>query len=151
MRGATPGQYQLLIDNAPAEYEDVSYTLNEAPTVTINSVTCGGTNVAGITVTCANAVNAATVMAPDASGATVAWNVSDMDSITATVNVGYVVDNGDPSTVSAADVTILSENLPLGAGTYTEDLTRIGSGYLSHGCDCRRRSKWRSVWPSAML
>ncbi|MCB0185476.1 MAG: hypothetical protein KDE31_14500, partial [Caldilineaceae bacterium] len=32
LRGATPGQYQLLIDNAPAEYEDISYTLNEAPT-----------------------------------------------------------------------------------------------------------------------
>ncbi|MCB0108825.1 MAG: hypothetical protein KDE53_23050, partial [Caldilineaceae bacterium] len=128
LRGATPGQYQLLIDNAPAEYEDISYTLNEAPTVNIAGVTCGGANVAGITVNCTNAVNAANLMVPDASGATVNWTASDMDTITATVNVGYVVDNGDPSTVSLADVTILSENLPLGAGTYTEDLTQIGSG-----------------------
>ncbi len=41
VRGAAPGQYQLLIDNAPADYEDVSYTLNEAPTVNITGVTCG--------------------------------------------------------------------------------------------------------------
>jgi len=128
LRGAAVGQYQLLIDNAPAEYEDISYTLNEAPTVNISSVTCGGANVPGITVTCANGVTAADIMTPAASGATVNWTASDMDTITATVNVGYVVDNGDPSTVSLADVTILSENLPLGAGTYTEDLTQIGSG-----------------------
>ncbi|MCB0183770.1 MAG: hypothetical protein KDE31_05875, partial [Caldilineaceae bacterium] len=128
VRGAAPGQYQLLIDNAPAEYEDVSYTLNEAPTVAINSVTCGGANVVGITVTCANVVTAAAAMAPDASGATVTWTAADMDTITATVNVGYAVDTGDPSTISLADVTILSEDLPLGAGSYTEDLTQIGSG-----------------------
>ncbi|MCB0108824.1 MAG: hypothetical protein KDE53_23045, partial [Caldilineaceae bacterium] len=128
VRGATPGQYQLLIDNAPALYEDISYTLNEAPTVNITSVTCGGANVAGITVTCANQVAAADLMVPNASGATVNWSASDMDTITATVNVGYVVDNGDPSIVSLSDVTILAENLPLGAGSYTEDLTQIGSG-----------------------
>lgn len=128
VRGAAPGQYQLLIDNAPAQYEDVSYTLNEPPTVNITGVTCGGANVAGITVTCANQIAAADLMAPNASGATVTWNAADMDTITATVNVGYVVDNGDPSTVGLADVTILAENLPLGAGTYTEDLTQIGSG-----------------------
>ncbi len=130
VRGATPGQYQLLIDNAPADYEDVSYTLNEAPTVNITGVTCGGANVAGITVTCTNpvAAGAAEIRVPSASGATVTWTAADMDTITATVNVGYVVDSGDPSTVSLADVTVLAENLPLGNGIYTEDLTQIGSG-----------------------
>jgi hypothetical protein len=128
LRGATPGQYQLLIDNAPAAYEDVSYTLNEAPTVAITSVSCGGANVAGITVSCADQVTAADLTAPAASGATVNWTAADMDTVTATVSVGYVVDTGDPSTVGLADVTILAESLPLGAGTYTEDLTQIGSG-----------------------
>lgn len=128
VRGAVPGQYQLLIDNAPAQYEDVSYTLNEAPVVNLTSVTCGGANVAGITVTCANSVAAAEVMVPSATGATVTWNATDLDTITATVSVGIVDDTDDPSTVGLADVTILAENLPLGAGTYTEDLTQIGSG-----------------------
>ena len=128
VRGATPGQYQLLIDNAPAQYEDVSYTLNEPPTLNITSVTCGGANVAGITVTCANQVAAAEVMVPNASGATVTWNAADMDTLTTTVNVGYVVVAINPISVTLADVTVLAENLPLGAGTYTEDLTQIGSG-----------------------
>ncbi|MBX3014961.1 MAG: hypothetical protein KF832_25795 [Caldilineaceae bacterium] len=128
VRGATPGQYQLLIDNAPAEYEDVSYTLNEAPTVAITSATCGGADLPGITVTCANQVAAAAVMVPAASGATVNWHAADMDTVTTTVAVGYVVDSGDPSTVNLADVTMLAEHLPLGNGTYTEDLTQIGSG-----------------------
>jgi len=82
-------------------------------------------------VTCANAVTAAdvaNVMVPGASGATVTWSAADMDTITATVNVGYVVDNGNPISVTLSDVTILAENLPLGDGTYTENLTQIGSG-----------------------
>ncbi len=83
---------------------------------------------AGVTVTCANVVAAAEVMVPSASGATVNWSAVDMDSPNAKVNVGYVVDNGNPISVTLADVTILAENLPLGAGTYTEDLTQIGSG-----------------------
>lgn len=128
VRGAAPGQYQLLIDNAPAEYEDVSYTLNEAPKVNIASVTCGGADVPGVTVTCANAVTAADLTATAAGGATVAWNATDMDSPNATVNVGYAVDTGNPISITLADVTILAENLPLGDGAYTENLTQIGSG-----------------------
>jgi len=128
VRGAAPGLYQLLIDNAPAAYEDVSYTLNEQPTVSISSVTCGGADVAGVSVTCANAVTAADAMVPNASGATVNWSAADIDSPNAKVNVGYVVDSGNPISVTLADVTILAENLPLGAGTYTENLTQIGSG-----------------------
>lgn len=128
VRGAAPGQYQLLIDNAPAAYEDVSYTLNEAPKVTITSVTCGGVDVPNVTVTCANAVTAADLTATAASGATVTWNATDVDSPNATVNVGYAVDTGNPISITLADVTILAENLPLGDGTYTENLTQIGSG-----------------------
>ncbi|MEZ4658611.1 MAG: hypothetical protein R2911_13655 [Caldilineaceae bacterium] len=127
VKAAAAGQYQLLIDNAPAEYEDVSYTLNEAPTVNIAGVTCGGANAAGITVTCANQVAAANI-APLASSATISWTAADMDSPAATVNVAYVVDSGDPTTVDLADVTILAENLPLGTGSHTADLQQIGSG-----------------------
>jgi hypothetical protein len=128
VRGATPGQYQLQIDNAPDDYEDASYTLNEPPTVSITSVICGGANVTGVAVTCTSQLQAADIMAPAASGATINWTASDVDSPGALVSVGYVADSAEPITISVADVTILAEGLPLGIGTYTEDLTEIGSG-----------------------
>ncbi|MEZ4865871.1 MAG: hypothetical protein R3C14_31445 [Caldilineaceae bacterium] len=149
VRGALPGQYQLLIDNAPATYEEVAYTLNAAPDVSITAVTCGGTTVAGITVTCSTpaassaalmtpaansaalmtpAANSAALMTPAANSAAVTWTASDTDTPTATVSVGYVVDSGDPSTVGLADVTILTDSLPLGDGSYSQDLTEIGAG-----------------------
>jgi hypothetical protein len=128
VRGAAPGQYQLLIDNAPAGYENASYTLNEPPKVTITNVTCGGANVPGITVTCASQLNAADALVAETYGATVNWTTSDMDSPNTQVSVGFVADSGDPGTVTLADVTILAEGQALGAGSYTADLTQIGSG-----------------------
>ncbi len=128
VKGAVPGSYQLLVDNAPAVYEDVSYTLNDPPKVTISNVTCGGANVSGVTVTCANTVNGAAAMAPDASGATVTWSSSDTDSAGTTISVGYAADTGDPDAIGLADVTILVDNKPMGAGSHTENLSEIGSG-----------------------
>jgi hypothetical protein len=128
VRGAAPGQYQLLIDNAPAQYENASYTLNEPPKASITSVTCGGGAVAGITVNCGSQAAAAEVTTADATNATVVWTSSDIDSPGAKVTVGYAVDSGDPNTVDLASVTPLAEGLALGAGNYTADLTQIGKG-----------------------
>lgn len=121
LRGATPGQYQLIIDNAPADYEDVSYTLNEAPNLALTGVTCGGTAVTGVTVTCgASATNG-----PDV---TVTWHGTDLDSAAVQVSVGYAADNGDPAAIALADVIVLAENLPFANGSYTANLTQIGTG-----------------------
>ena len=128
VRGATPGQYQLIIDNAPAEYDDVSYTLNEAPRVTIIGVTCGGPTVTGIEVTCAGGVTAAGSLTPDATNATVMWNVTDLDSTEVQVSVGLAADNGGSEAITLADVTILAQALPAGDGSHTTDLAQIGTG-----------------------
>jgi hypothetical protein len=131
LKNAEPGQYQLIVDNAPADYDELSYTVNQAPVVNITSAACVGRIIFGVTITCAGQANAAENNAPDAADATgvmVSWNASDIDSPNATVSVGYVVDTGDPNTVDFASVTILKEGLPLGAGSYTENLKEIGSG-----------------------
>lgn len=127
VRGAAPGQYQLLIDNAPADYEDVSYTLNEPAKVKITDITCGGGAVAGVTVTCSGNALAGDLSSRSASNATVNWAAFDTDSPTATVSVGYVLDSGDKN-IELADVTVLAEDMPLGVGAHTEALAEIGSG-----------------------
>ncbi len=65
VKNAAPGQYQILVDNAPAQYEKVSYTLNEQPVLTISDVTCGGNDLPGLTVTCANGVSASALNSPN--------------------------------------------------------------------------------------
>lgn len=134
IKGAAPGQYQILVDNAPAQYEKVSYTLNEQPVVTITAVTCAGGNLAGLTVTCSNGVEASDVAdadapdALDATGATVKWSSSDIDSPDATISVGYVPDTGSANNVDFTAITTLVEDKPLGNGSYTADLRHAGSG-----------------------
>ena len=130
IQNAGPGVYQLLIDNAPATYEHVSYTLNEQPTADITSVVCGGANVPGVTVTCADAALAAAADAPLASGATVNWNAGDVDSPEATVAVGYVKDPGDKSLVDYAAVNFVAEGLPIGAGSQAAGLQRSRHGHV---------------------
>ena len=93
----------------------------------ILDVVCGGSNIVGVTVTCSNNVAASKVSVPNATSATVNWTAGDVDSPTATVSVGYVVDSGNTN-IELANVTILAENLPLGAGSHNELLTEIGSG-----------------------
>jgi hypothetical protein len=128
VKNAAPGAYQILVDNAPAQYEKVSYTLNQLPTVSITGVTCGGSDLPGLTITCANGAEALAANAPTATSATVNWSSSDIDSPDALVSVGYVVDTGDKNNVDFAAITIVKENLPLGAGSHTEDLSEVGTG-----------------------
>jgi hypothetical protein len=127
---AAPGTYQLLIDNAPATYENVSYTLNEQPTAAIVSTVCGGANVSGVTVTCANArADApADAAAADASSVTVNWTAADSDSPDATVAVGYVVDPGEGNPVDYAAIAFRAEDLPLGAGAQAISFSEVGTG-----------------------
>ncbi|HMN28895.1 MAG TPA: hypothetical protein PKE45_12160, partial [Caldilineaceae bacterium] len=128
VKNAAPGQYQILIDNAPAEYEKVSYTLNQLPEVAVGPVPCGGSDLPGLTITCSNGLAAATAAAPVANSATITWNSSDIDSPNALVSVGYVPDSGDKNNVDYSAITILAEEQALGAGSYTADLAEVGSG-----------------------
>ncbi|MFN8492479.1 MAG: hypothetical protein U0350_33065 [Caldilineaceae bacterium] len=128
VKNAAPGQYQILVDNAPAQYEKVSYTLNEQPTVNITGVTCGGSDLPGVTITCANGVNASATNNPNATTATINWTASDIDSPNAKVSIGYVNDTGDKNNIDFSAITPLVENKPLGAGSDTEDFTEVGSG-----------------------
>ncbi|MCX6047681.1 MAG: hypothetical protein NT075_21495, partial [Chloroflexi bacterium] len=128
IKNATPGQYQILVDNAPAQYEKVSYTLNQQPVVTISDVTCGGNDLPGLTITCANGVNASATNNPNATTATINWTSSDIDSPNAKVSVGYVADTGDKNNIDFAAITTLAEDKPLGAGNDTEDFSQVGSG-----------------------
>ena len=130
---AAPGVYQLLIDNAPAEYENVSYTLNEQPTATLTGVVCGGPDVSGVTVACTNArasqeLTPAGADAADASSVTVDWNATDSDSPDATVAVGYVADPGDGNPVDYAAIAFRAEGLPLGAGSHAISFSEVGTG-----------------------
>jgi hypothetical protein len=128
IKNAAPGTYKIVVDNAPTQYEKVSYTMNQLPSVSITSVTCTGSDLPGLTVTCANGVVAAEASAPTATSGTINWTSSDIDSPNAVVSVGYVADTGDKNNVDFAAITIVKENLPLGAGTHTEDLSEVGTG-----------------------
>lgn len=128
VKNAAPGTYKIVVDNAPAQYDKVSYTLNQLPTVSITGVTCGGSDLPGLTITCANGVVAADASSPTATSATVNWTSSDIDSPNALVSVGYVTDTGDKNNVDFSAITIVKENLPLGAGSHTEDLSEVGTG-----------------------
>ncbi len=122
---AAPGDYALIVDNAPVEYETVNYVLNEAPTASITDVTCGGANVAGVTVNCVDSVSAA---ATDASNITVQWTAADSDNPTAVVGVGYAVDPGAPEDVQFSEINFIVEDLPLGAGSQVIDFSEAGTG-----------------------
>ena len=130
--GATPGTYQLIINNAPVEYELVSYTLNSSPTANITDTVCGGANVPGLTVTCQTPIPLASVASPDATNATnvtVDWTASDSDSPNAKVAVGYVVDPGAPELVEYANINFVVEDLPLGPGSHVIDFSEVGTGH----------------------
>ena len=129
--GATPGTYQLVITNAPVEYENVSYTLNSAPTATLDNVVCGGGNVPGLTVTCHTPIPlvvSAQAAAPAATNVTVDWTSADIDSPGATVAVGYAPDAGAPELLDYSTINFVAEDLPLGAGSQVIDFTQAGTG-----------------------
>ena len=126
IKNAPPGQYQILVDNAPAQYEKVSYTLNEQPVVNITGVACGGSDLPGVTVTCANGVSASATNTPNATTATINWTASDIDSPNATVSVGYVTDTGDKNNIDFSAITTLVENKALGDGSDGGDYKACG-------------------------
>ena len=90
---AAPGNYTLLIDDAPAQYEHVHYTLNDPPAV--NSVAYGAPR----------------------SSILLSWNTSDADSPDAKVRVllGKIFSGTAQADIGSA--VVVSEGLPLGDGS----------------------------------
>lgn len=134
--GATPGTYKLLIDNA-TDYEKVSYTLNNAPQLTIGDVTCPSNNpptpvntvcLIGLNASANGSVAASAVGAINASSATITWTGSDSDSPGATVNIGYIKDSGDKDNIDYSAINFVAEGLPLSAGSHTIDFKESGTG-----------------------
>lgn len=115
---AQPGDYTVLIDNAPALYENVSYSLNAAPAVEQVSASCGGAAVAGVTVNCGGA--------PAGGQVEVSWAAADSDSPAATVSVGYAPVAAD-GTADLGNLAGIAEALPM-AGRITWDLSEVPSG-----------------------
>jgi hypothetical protein len=115
---AQPGTYTLLIDNAPAQYDKMSYTMNGAPTISSMTATCDAQRLEGLDVRCNGAMGGSKV--------TLRWNASDSDSPDARVLVGYApIVNGEPD---LTDIRILSDTLSLSARSFTWDLRGVASG-----------------------
>jgi hypothetical protein len=119
VKGAAPGTYTLIVDNAPADYTEVSYQLNEAPTTTIASTACGVGSIPGVTVRCNGAAAGGQVA--------IAWNTADLDSPEAKVSVGYARVETD-GTLDPADMQLLAEGRPLGAGNLVWNLSEVPTG-----------------------
>lgn len=120
LKGADPGDYSLIVDNAPADYTKVSYELNEMPTVSITQAACGGGAISGVTVACNGAGAGGSV--------NIAWTSADIDSPDAKATVGYVAlpegsDEADP-----AGFQTLADGRPLGAGSFLWELDEVPTG-----------------------
>jgi hypothetical protein len=119
LQNAPIGNYQLLIDNPPANYTANILELNQMPTGSITSDTCGGAAVRGVTVVCPGT--------PRNTGqVSFSWNASDLDTPSATVDVGYVkVVDGKPDNTTFAALEV---GRPLGNGSAIWDLSEVPTG-----------------------
>ncbi|RIK37121.1 MAG: hypothetical protein DCC55_25225 [Chloroflexi bacterium] len=121
LQDAVPGLYTLIIDNAPAEYAKVSYTLNNEPVVTDVTAQCSDIDMTDdIIVTCDGA--------RAGSAVTLSWHAGDSDNPDAKVSVGYAPVAEDGVTLDLTGLRTLVEELSLGAGTYGWDLTEVPTG-----------------------
>lgn len=120
LKDVEPGVYTLIIDNAPAEYEQVSYVLNQAPTLTDVTATCGGAPADGVTVTCNGA--------PAGASVSVSWNAADSDSEDAKVSVAFTSVLTDGVSIDGTNQTLIIEDLPLGPGSATWALAEVPTG-----------------------
>lgn len=120
LQNAAPGAYALIIDNAPAAYEQVFYTLNAGPELGDVTASCGGDPISDVVVSCDGASAGGSV--------SVSWNASDRDSADAKVRVGYVRVPTDTAELDLTDVQRIAEDLPLGPGSASWDLSEVASG-----------------------
>jgi hypothetical protein len=121
LKDAAPGLYTLIIDNAPAEYAKVSYTLNNEPVISGVNARCGDIDITDdIIVTCDGARAGNSV--------TVAWHAADSDNPEAKVSVGYAPVAEDGVMLDLTGLRTLVDELPLGAGIYGWGLSEVPSG-----------------------
>ena len=101
---AAPGNYQLLIENAPAQYDQVHYTLNNPPT--LNNVVLG--------------VGRLPLL--------LNWDAADADNSDAKVRVllGKVYSGTAQADIGSA--VVLSDNIALGAGSFLWNTEGLSTG-----------------------
>lgn len=131
---AAPGNYTVLIDNAPVAYEANLFYLDLKPQVALTNVQCQGAAVAGVTVSCPNGNNPGSIK--------VDWNATDVDTPGATVRVGYAVVTDtvaaavselNRDAVNANDFIPLADGLAQGAGSYIWNFDQLQSGKYKVG------------------
>lgn len=119
LANAQPGTYRLIVDNATTEYNTVSYMINADPVVSEVAVSCGGTPINGVTMSCNGAASGSAV--------TITWTAQDTDSPTATVQLAYAPLRDDGS-ADVDQLTMLAEGLPLSTGSFTWNVDDVPSG-----------------------
>jgi hypothetical protein len=120
LANAQPGSYTMIVDNAPAVYDKVSYRFNAEPTVGNALASCGGAPIAGVEVNCGGAARGPLV--------SINWSAQDTDSPTATVRIGYLPAPADGGAPDLSNLTTLAEGLPLGDGSFTWDVREAPTG-----------------------
>lgn len=120
LKDAQPGVYTLILDNAPAQYEQVSYVLNQPARVSNVNVTCGGEAMAGVTVVCNGAASGAAV--------NIGWQAADADNAEATVRISYSAVLSDDISLDGSNQTVIADGLALGTGNVTWQLGEVPSG-----------------------
>jgi hypothetical protein len=118
---AAPGDYRLIIDNAPAGYEHVAELLNRAPVVSA-TIACSGVAVPGVQVQCGgpSQVNPGTIR--------VNYTASDADSPDATVSIGLIAVDDANTPIDYARISMLRTGLPAGAGGFDWTPDQVTSG-----------------------
>lgn len=103
LKPATPGSYQLLIDNPPAGYEVVFFQLDSAPTISSLTANRSGNNVA------------------------VNWSAAD-DTPGTVVSVGYAPLQANSSLPDYTRIYTLTDNLAVGSQSYNWSLSQVPTG-----------------------
>lgn len=116
---APAGQYRLLIDNAPAEYEQVSYRINRAPQIVESRFLCSNFDASPQVTTTCNAQ-------PSGDSVQVDFRISDPDGPQTAAYVGYLPVNPDGSALEGAQVRIVQEDLPVNGSLQTTYISTTG-------------------------
>jgi hypothetical protein len=122
VRNAPAGQYTLIVDDAPAQYEQISYRVNQAPTLTDVAFTCFNPQTENETLLVATLCDDAQA----GDGVQVRFRATDADGPEATAAVGYVPVQEDGSVAEEALVRLVQENLPVNGQLQTVRISTQG-------------------------
>jgi hypothetical protein len=122
VKDAAPGVYILTIVNAPADYEQVSYTLSAPPRIEALEARCSPQQ-PGIDPYPLVATRCDGAMSGD--GVSVNFKVSDPDSPQLNAYVGYLPLPAPGEELDMAAMRLIAERLPIGAGNQPFNVSAI--------------------------